>query len=90
VDCESRIGAVSVHAQGARDVPLCVGTRGCRRLAWRRSRSPLLVLDLELTLTAGARVEPRQTLIVESAAGVLPPVVPVVGARPEEGELGSA
>jgi hypothetical protein len=49
-----------------------------------------MVLDLVLTLAAGASVEPGQALVVDSAAGVLLPVVPAVGARPEEGELGSA
>ncbi len=48
------------------------------------------MLNLVLTLAAGFSVEPSQALVVESAAGVLPPVVPAVGAGPDEGELGSA
>jgi hypothetical protein len=71
-------------------MPFFVGTQGCRGAAWRSSRSPLLVLDLVLTLAAGANVEPGQALVVDAAARVLPPVVPAVGARPEEDELGSA
>jgi len=71
-------------------VPLCVGARGCCRPAWQGSRSPLLVLNLVLTLTAGASVESRQAFVVDSAARVLPPVVTAVGARPEEGDLRAA